>query len=152
MAAYDRLHNVQTQSPAVPVLGAGFVQLVEPVEYQRQLVRRDGLAVVGDGDVSLAAALFDAQPQIAPVGAELYGVVDEIVDDLGDVVRIRHGVHRMLRHIHVDVQVLVIDLLLEGDEHLPGAFLKVEVHLLFLGDAALFLQLGDVQHTAHETA
>ena len=125
---------------------------MEPVEYQRQLVRRDGLAVVGDGDVSLVAALFDAQPQIAPVGAELHGVVDEIVNDLRDVVRVRHGVHRVLRHIHVDVQVLVVDLLLEGDEHLPGAFLQVKVHLLFLGDAALFLQLGDVQHTAHETA
>ena len=152
MAAHDGFDNVQTQTPAVPVLGAGFVQLVEPVEYQRQLVRGNGLAVVGDGDVGLAAALFDAQPQIAPVGAELYGVVDEIVDDLGDVVRVRHGVHRMLRHIHVDVQVLVVDLLFEGDQHLPGAFLQVKVHLLFLGNAAFLLQLGDVQHTAHEAA
>ena len=58
----------------------------------------------------------------------------------------------MLRHIHIHVQMLVVDFLLKGDEYLSGAFLQVEVHFLFLGDALLLLELGDVQHAAHQSA
>ena len=68
VAAYDGLNDVQAQTPAVPVLGAGFVQLVEPVKDQRQLLRRDGVAVVADGDVGLGIALPDLQAQGAALG------------------------------------------------------------------------------------
>ena len=125
---------------------------MEPVEDQRQLLRRDGVSVIADGDIGLAAALPDLQSQIASLGTELDGVIQQIVDHLGNIVRVRHGVHRMLRHIHLDIQVLVVDLLFEGDQHLSGALLQVEMHLLFLGDALFLLQLGDIQHTAHQAA
>ena len=62
MTAYDGLDDVQSQTPAVPVLGAGFVQLVEPVKDQGKLLRGDGVALVGDGYLGLAAALPDADP------------------------------------------------------------------------------------------
>ena len=59
MAAYNGLDDIQSQTPAVPVLGAGFIQLVEPVENQRQFLCRDGFAGVGDGDVGLISAFPD---------------------------------------------------------------------------------------------
>ena len=49
MAAYDGFNDVKTQAPAVAVLGAGFVGFVESVKDQRQVLRRDGLALVGNG-------------------------------------------------------------------------------------------------------
>ena len=59
VGAYDGFDDIQSQTPAVPVLGAGLVQLVEPVEDQGQLFRGDGVAIVGDGDIGLAAAFPD---------------------------------------------------------------------------------------------
>ena len=125
---------------------------MESVEDQWQLLRRDGLAVVAHGYIGLAAALPDGQTQVAALGAELHRVVQQIVNDLGDIVLIGHGVYRVLREVHVHIQVLVVDLLLEGDEHLSCTLGQIEVELLFLGDALLLLQLGDIQHTAHQSA
>ena len=117
MAAYDGFDDVQSQAPAVPVLGPGFVQLVEPVDYQGQLLGRDGLAFVGYGDVGLAAAFPDGEPQGLALGTEFYRVVDEIVDHLGHIVPVGDGVYRMLRHIDIHIQLLVVDLLFKGDQH-----------------------------------
>ena len=47
--------------------------------------------------------------------------------------------------------MFVGDLLFKGDQHLTHDFLQIEVHLLFLGDV-LVLELGDIQHAAHQTA
>ena len=40
----------------------------------------------------------------------------------------------------------------EGDEHLSGAFFQIEVNLFVLRNSLLLLQLGDIQHTANQTA
>ena len=79
MAGYDGSDDVQTQTPAVPVLGAGFVQLVEPVENQGQFVRRDGLTLIGDGGIDFIASLPDFQTQGPSLGAEFDCVIDQIV-------------------------------------------------------------------------
>ena len=45
----NRLDDVKPQPVAVLVGAAGFVRLVEPLEQERDLLRRDGAAVVADG-------------------------------------------------------------------------------------------------------
>ena len=77
MAAYDGLDDVQAKTPAVPILGAGLVQLVEPVKDQGQLLGRDGAAFVGDGDVGFVSTFPDLQTQLLALGTEFYRVVDE---------------------------------------------------------------------------
>ena len=152
MAAYDGFDDVQPQTPAVPVLGAALVQLVEPVKDQLQLLRRDGLALVGDGNIGLVPALPDGKPQVFPLRAELYGIIQQIVNYLGNVVLIGEGHYRVLGHIHVHVDMLVVDLLFEGQQHLSGAFLQIEVDLLLVRNTALALEPGNVQHAPHQPA
>ena len=42
MAAHQGFDDLQPQAPALTALAAAFVQLVEPLEQQRQLLRRNG--------------------------------------------------------------------------------------------------------------
>ena len=58
----------------------------------------------------------------------------------------------MLRHIHADVQIFGVDLLLKGNEHLAHALGQLKADLLLLRNAPLVLQAGNVQHTADQTA
>jgi len=125
---------------------------MEPVKYQGQLLRRNGVAGVGDGDIGLAAAFPDLQTQGSALGAEFYGIVQQIVNHLGDVIPVGDGADRMLREVHIHIQALVVDFLLKGNQHLPGTLFQVEVHLLFFGNALFLLELGDVQHTPYQTA
>ena len=125
---------------------------MEPVKDQGQFLRRDGLAVVGNGDVGLGAAFFNLQTQGTALGTEFDRVVKQIVNHLSDIVLIGHGEYRVLRHIHVHIQLLAVDLLLKGDQHLTGAFLQIKLVLLILRDAALILQTGYIKHTADQTA
>ena len=112
---------------------------MEPVKYQRQLLRRYGITVVADGYIGFTAAFPNGKAQCAAIGTELDGVVQQIVDNLCDIILIGHGVHRMLRKIHIHIQMLVIDLLFKGNEHLTGAFFQIKVDLLFLWNTLLFL-------------
>ena len=59
------------------------------------------------------------QPQGKPaaVRAEFDGVVDQVINDLGDIVLVGEGVYRVLRHIHVDIDMLVVYLLLKIHQH-----------------------------------
>ena len=152
MGADQGFDDVKAQTPALLAAVAGFVDLVEPVEDQGQLLRGDGIALVGDGDIDLAAAQHQPQTQRSAGGAEFHGVVQQVVDHLGHGVLVRPGVDGVVGQIHSHFQIFRHDLLLEGDEHLAHAFLHVEAGLLLLGDAGLILEPGNVQHTAHQTA
>ena len=79
MAADNGLDDVQTQAPAIPILGAALIGFVEAVKYQGQLFGGNGFTIVGHGNVGLAAAFGDAQPQSAAIGAEFHRIVGEIV-------------------------------------------------------------------------
>ena len=56
----------------------------------------------------------------------------------------------MVRHVHLHVDVLVVDLLFKGQQHLAGSILQVKLNLLLLRNALLGLELGDIQHTADQ--
>ena len=70
VAAYDGLDDVQAKTPAIPVLGPGFIQLMEPVKDQRQLLRGNGVTLIGDGNIDLGGSLPDGQSELAPLGTE----------------------------------------------------------------------------------
>ena len=126
------LDDVKTQTPAVPVLGAGFVQLVEPVEHQRQLLRRDGLALVGDGYIGFVRAFFNGKPQRAAFRAEFHGVVQKVVHNLGHRVLAGHGKDGMLREIHVHFQVFVVDFLFKAEKSSENAFAHIKAFAVYL--------------------
>ena len=64
MAAYNGLDDVQPQAPAIPVLGAALVQLVEPVKDQLQLLLADfDHVAVADAPQDLLFGPFLALPQ-----------------------------------------------------------------------------------------
>ena len=124
---------------------------MEPIEDQWQLLRRDGVAIVGDGDIGLGPALLDFQPQGTAIRAELHGIVDQVVDNLGNIVLVGKGEHRMVRHIHFHVDVFVVDFLFKGQQHLAGSILQVKLDLLLIRNALLSLELRDIQHTADQS-
>ena len=64
----DGLDDVQAQAHALLVGGTGAVGLVEAVEDVAELVRGNGLPLVADGDVGLAAPGADLQRQLPPPG------------------------------------------------------------------------------------
>ena len=152
MAAYDGLDDIQSQSPAVPVLTSGFIQLVEPVEYQRQLLGGDRFTFVGHGNVDLVGGKPDLQTDGTAFGAEFHRVVQKIVHDLRDVVLIGTGIGGNFRDIHFHIEVFGGDLRFKGDQHLTGTFFNVEPGLLLVGNTALILQTGNIQHTAYQPA
>ena len=63
MAVQNGLDDIETQSYAVSINAAGVVGFVEPVKYQRKLLRGDGLAGVHNADLGFAAAL---PPDVIP--------------------------------------------------------------------------------------
>ena len=111
MTAYNGLDNVKAKTPAIPVLGAAFIQLVEAVEKQRQLLRGNGLALVGDADVDLIASGAKRKGNFFFLRAEFDGIIQKVINDLGNGIRIRHGKHRIIRQIHLYMQLLLQDLL-----------------------------------------
>ena len=146
VGAYDGFDDVQSQSPAVPVLGPGFVGLVEPVEDQRQFLGRNGLALIGYGNIDLAAALPDLQTQLGALGAEFHRVVDQIVDHLGDGILVGPGVGGVFGDVHVHVQALVVDLLFKADltKAEIGSIKKLAVDLL----AKVKAKIAELDHWA----
>ena len=123
MAADDGLDDIKAQTPAVPILGAGFIQLMEAVKQQRQLVGGNGFAAVGNAHIELGSAGSDFHTQIAPFGAELHRIVQKVVDYLCDIVRTCPGIGRMAGEIHIYIEIFRVDFLLKGDQHLAGQLL-----------------------------
>ena len=77
---------------------------MEPVKDQGQLLRGDGPPIIADGYISLSGTFTNQDAQISALRAELYGVVQQIVDHLGDVVLLGHGVDRAFRQLHLHLQ------------------------------------------------
>ena len=66
VTADDGFYDIQTQAPAVPVETPALVDFMKPVEYQGELLRGNGVAGVGDGDVYLTPGLPKTQPSCPP--------------------------------------------------------------------------------------
>ena len=133
-------------------MGAALVQLVEPVKDQRQFFRGDGIAAVAHGDIDLIAAHPDGDIQNTRFGTEFHSVIHQIVHHLGDGIAVCLGVHRIIREVHSNIQLLIRNLLLKGDQRLAHTFAQVKPGDTLRGEAFLSLHTGDVQHTPHQPA
>ena len=122
---------------------------MEAVEDVGQLLGRDGLALVADGDVGLAPLGGDLQGEQALGGGELHGVVQQVVAHLGDGVRVAPDHHRAVGEVGLDVQVLLGDLGLQAHQHPQEDLLHVE--LLLGGHPLRGLEPGELQHPADQT-
>ena len=125
---------------------------MEAVKEQTQFLRRDGIAAVAHGNKDLAAAFPDLQRKDASLGTEFHRIVQQIIHNLRNIILLRHGINRALREIHLHLQFLGEDLLLKGNQHLSGTFGHIKPAHFLHRDAALALQLGNIQHAAHQTA
>ena len=150
MLLQNGLDDVEPQAHAVLVLAAGFVALVEALEELGQLVGGDGVPQVADGDIGLAVRRRgDAEIEGRTRPGELGGVLQQVVDDLGDHVVVAPDQDGLLRDVRLHVQVPVGDLLLHGDEDPPHGLADIEAAAAFQGVHGL--QLAHIQHPPHET-
>ena len=120
---------------------------MEPLEQQRQLLRRDGIPQVPHRHPGLAVDGGDAQIHRGAGAGELGGVFQQVVDDLGDHVVVAQHQDGLLRNVRVHIQVPVRDLLLHGDQHPAHALADVKVAAGFQGVDGL--QLAHIQHPPH---
>ena len=121
---------------------------MEALEQQGNLLRRDGGAVVADGDNGLFVVGGQPQIQRGMGRGELGGVFQQVVDHLRDEipVALHHG--GVVGNVGLYVQSPVVDLLLHAEKGDTHDLADIEVLLLHL----LGLDLGDIQHAAHQTA
>ena len=103
VAANNGADDVKAKSPTVPILGAALVQFMESLKKKRQLFRRNGFSLVGHGHINLVAGRMDGKLQQTFYRAEFYGIVHQVVDNLGDIFLGGIGKHGQVRHIHLDV-------------------------------------------------
>ena len=121
---------------------------MEPLEQQRDLLGRDGLPLIAHGDVGLLAVDGQSQIQGGLGRGELGRVLQQVVDHLSDEIPVSLHHHGVLGDLRIHVQPADHDLLLHGQQGDAGGFAQVELLLFHL----LVLDLGDVQHTPHQTA
>ena len=89
MRGDDLAGDRQAQAGAVGLRAGDAVELLEEV---RQVLRRDALAGVGDGESDGVARGLGGQPYRAAARGVGQGVADEVVEDVGDPVGVdRHG-------------------------------------------------------------
>src|SRR5688500_19521191 len=81
-------HDCQTEAEAAVGTIARAVGLPEAVEHARQDVRRDAGAFIADTDDGVVFLRRDGDRDRSALMAELYGVGQEIPDDLLQAVRI----------------------------------------------------------------
>ena len=71
-----------------------------------ELLGGDGLALVADGDIGFAGLGGNPESE-TPLGrGELHGVVQQVVADLGDRVRVAPNHHRAVGELGLHVQIL----------------------------------------------
>ena len=115
MRADNCFGDVKSESPALAVGRTCLVRLVEAVEQQRKLLRRYGLTGIADAKARLLPVLLEHQSEAAAHGAELDGVIQQVIDHLRDGVAVRLRPDRFFRQIDADLQRAGVDLLLKGD-------------------------------------
>ena len=111
----DALDQVQSEAHAVAVEAAAAVGLVEAVEDERQVVGRNGLAVVAHGDVGFALRLPERDAQRAAGRGELDGVVHQVIEHARDGVGVGEHLHGGLRQLQIDVELLVVGARLKAE-------------------------------------
>ena len=113
MLLQNGLDDVEPQAHALLVDAAGAVGLMEAVKDHVQFVRRNGLALILDGDVGLGALRRDGDGDGGAGGGKFGRVIQQIVAHLGDAVRIAPDPHRVVGDMDVHVQLTVFDLALQ---------------------------------------
>ena len=149
MAVDDGLDEIQAQPDARFVQRARAVGFVEAVEDKGQVVRRDRLSPVADGDVGLSVVLVQADRDAAALLGKLHGIVDEVVDHLGDPVAVRADQDVLLRQLRIDVQAFLRCAALEAQERLQDQLRQIKDRALGRVGRPV-AHLRDVQHLAHE--
>ena len=88
MAFNDRFYQIQTKTHSVFVQTAGAVGFVETVKDIRQVIRRNGLALVFYADISLVILFIEKDGKRSVFVRKLNGIVHQIVDNLSNGIRI----------------------------------------------------------------
>ena len=149
MRVEDALDQVQSETHAVAVEAAAAVGLVEAVEDERQVVGRDGLAVIAHGDIGLALRLPERDAQRAAGRGELDGVVHQVIEHARDGVGVGEHLHGVLGQLQIDIELLVVGARLKAehgaDDLLRDVKLAPARQIL-----ARALKARHVEHAAHE--
>ena len=148
MLFQNSIDDIQAQAVAVLILAAGFVGLVEALKEERDLLGRDGRAVIADGDHYLLLPRLQAEIEGGIRLGKFCRIFQQIINNLRNEVTLACDQHGVLGDLRLHIEAAVIDLLLHTQQRQTHTLADIEALLLQL----LALQLGDVQHTAHKAA
>ena len=119
------------------------VGLVEALEDAVTVGRRDADAMVDDGNLHGVGGMADEDPDLAPVGAELHRVVDEVDDDLAQARLVAADLGDPGLHRHGQRHALALG---EQPQAFHGAFRQAaDVHAVRHVELAPALDAGEVQ-------
>ena len=123
---------------------------MEPLKQQRQLLRRDGLAHISDGDPGLAVHHGHTQVEGGAFPCKFGGIFQQIVNNLGDHIVVAQHQNWLIGNIRFHIQMPVIDFLFHGDQH--PAHRLAHVEMIAVAQGIDGLQLADIQHPPHKAA
>ena len=147
MLVQNGFDDVKPETHAVLILIAGLVAFVEALKQQRDLLRRNGVALVADRDERLAVGNGETEVERGAGTGKFRRVFQKIVNDLRDEVVVAHDGDARVRNVRLHVKPAVRDLLFQRDQHAAHAFAHVKRRALHVAR----LELRDLKHTAHQT-
>ena len=89
MHVYNVFYDGKSQTGSSGMGGAGLLDPVELVKYQRKLLRRDHVTVVGHGNLYRIGIGHDLHQDPFALRAVLDGIADQIVKQAGQKVAVR---------------------------------------------------------------
>ena len=144
----DGFYQIQSQTGAGLIAAAAAVYLVESLKHVRQILSRNLRAGIANQEPAHRALLFGANGQLAAVIDEFHCIVHEIVNDTIDMISVTVNNQR-IRHFHIHVQMLIIDLIFKTDQHARNHFNQVERRRC--DDKLSRLNLRSIQHAYDQT-
>ena len=129
MRADDRLRDVESKPPALTVGRARLVRLVEAVKQQRKLFGWNRLAGISDTEPCLLPVLLQNQPQISAHGAELDGVIEQVIHNLRDRVPVGLCPDRLFWQVDAYLQATRVDFLLKRNKNVTHHIAEVKARL-----------------------
>ena len=108
MAVDDGLDKIEAQPDTVFIQRTGTVRFVKPVKDIRQVIGRDGLPFIPDGNIGFFIFDIQADRDAAALPGKLHRIIQQVINDLGNSVLICMDHHPVIRKLGIHIQMLCI--------------------------------------------
>ena len=103
---------------------------MESLKEEGQFILGDRRAQIPDGGVSLPILLCDLDSDSSTGGGKLRRVVQKIIADLGDGIRVRGDAHVVLGQLQLHIEALLLRAPVEAEQGADYELVQIEIPAL----------------------